>query len=200
MAFVEVNEDMENVRRLNQSKMTGKCMGLSCAWVVDIFRGRIKVGEEPDFHKGVYVQGLYEFNFMRQATPEVNNAGFFRSLTMLDKYDLKREIESGKSRSIKIINKLSKATGVVGVVACWSYRNAEDNKRSDLRYRSGGHAIGLIKQPGNGGIYLFDSNYGIYKWEQQGMPLDEEVKRYLLEKRIYGVHVWPNATMKVYKK
>ena len=121
---------------------------------------------------------------------------------MLDeKYNLERKIKSGKGDSKEVIKKLPDFAGAAGVVACWSYRNAEDLKHPDWHYRSGGHAIGLIKQQGDKGLYLYDSNFGIYQWKkEQGVSLKDDLKRYLLGKQIYGVHVWPNATMKVCKK
>ena len=63
MGFVLVNGNMRSVRVLNENKMTGKCMGLSCAWVVDVLRGRLNVECEPGLDKGISIQSLYEFNF-----------------------------------------------------------------------------------------------------------------------------------------
>lgn len=202
MGFVRVNGDMRSVRVLNESKMTGKCMGLSCAWVVDVLRGRLNIGREPCLKKGIFLQSLYEFNFKGCTKPESGNARFFKTLTMLDeKYNLAREIKSGKGDCKGVIKKLPDFAGAAGVVACWSYRNAEDLNHPDWHYRSGGHAIGLIKQQDDKGLYLYDSNFGIYQWiEQEGRSLKDDLKRYLIEQKIYGVDVWPNATMKVYKK
>lgn len=183
-------------RKLEAQGLGGQCMGMSCAWAIDVIAGTKASIEEPLLEKGIKLQNDCRLKFAGRNSASEGCTAFFNSLVL---YELKKEVARDHDPSVKLVNSLPTASGNAAIVASWSIQDELSCLgRFGPFFRNMGHAVGLMKLKQSQAVYLYDPNYGVFKWRQEsGVSLKSDLKQYMLRTGVYGRRVKMEAAMKI---